>query len=710
MQPGLVFSLNFGLKTLNSSPAFVLNPSNERDIVIDRKTFGILTGLIGLIEMLLLLPALSLGVAGQAKKTLGFEDILSLNRASEVEISPDGRRVVFVVTTWDRENDRFNSDLWVSFDMRESGVRLTFNPKRDDRPRWAPDSMRLAFLSDRGGEASSGAQIQLLNVYAGEPTQLTSHKSPVIDFKWSPDGRFIAFTAEEPKERKFKTPPPVVVDESDSPAQLWVLDPVSKQVSQLTRGSRHITDFNWSPDGARIVYAARASSRLITAPTTEIYVVPTAAGEAPYDTGAAAQITRGNGAESDPQFSPDGKWISYLAHADDDATTGPLRIHLEPLAGGEPRVVARKFDGYIKRYRWVADSQRIVFLAGLGVRAHIFSTGLADLSPQALTRDEGASTDFSITPDGLTLVYVHENPRMPTEIVYLSSRIMIPVLITRLNPQTEPIALGQVETVRWKSNDGTMVEGLLVYPVGYETGIRYPLLTYIHGGPESAYVRGFNADWMSLPQVYAGHGYAVFMPNFRGSSNYGARFSQSNARLAGKVDYEDIVSGIDDLIKRGIADPERLAVAGWSYGAYMSGLLIGRTNRFKCAAFGAGLSNAVSYWGTADIVSQRERLHGGTPWESRRSYEEQSPLTWLRGVRVPVLIFHGEKDERVPLGQSSETYRTLKRLGVTAQLVIYPNEGHILNTPSYQLDKMQREFNWIERYIGNPKPASISGQ
>jgi dipeptidyl aminopeptidase/acylaminoacyl peptidase len=308
-------------------------------------------------------------------------------------------------------------------------------------------------------------------------------------------------------------------------------------------------------------------------------------------------------------------------------------------------------------------------------------------------------TGFSTTPDGLNIAFVHENPRLPGEVALLASRIMVPIFLTQLNPQIEQLAFGQVEPIRWKSTDGTEIEGLLVFPVGYRTGKRYPLVTYIHGGPESAYSRGFNANWSAFPQIYAGHGYAVFLPNFRGSSNYGAKFAQSNARLVGQVDYDDIMSGIDDLIRRGIADENRLAVAGWSYGGYLSGWIIGHTDRFKCAVVGAGLSNAVSYWGTADIVSQRERLHGGTPWEARKMYDEQSPLTFLPQVKTPTLIFHGEKDERVPVGQSLETYRTLKRLGITTQLVIYPDQGHGLRIPSYQLDKIHREFSWIERFL-----------
>src|SRR5262249_32999763 len=343
--------------------------------------------------------------------------------------------------------------------------------------------------------------------------------------------------------------------------------------------------------------------------------------------------------------------------------------------------------------------RRMLFLAASGVNANLYTLGVNDASPTLMTRNEGGTTGFSTTPDGMNIAYVHESPRMPTEVALLNARNMIPILLTRLNPQVESLTLGQVEAVKWNSNDGTEIEGLLIYPVGYQTGKRYPTLTYIHGGPEGAYAKSFNANWSAFPQVYAGAGYAVFMPNFRGSANYGAKFAQSNAKLVGKVDYEDIMSGVDHLIKLGVADENRLAVAGWSYGGYLSAWIIGHTNRFKCAAYGAGLSNAVSYWGTADITSQRERLHGGTPWASRKMFDEQSPLTYLPNAKTPALIFHGEQDERVPLSQSQESYRTLKRVGVPVQLVIYPEQGHGLTVPSYQLDKMRREVAWIEKYV-----------
>ncbi|MEP7339776.1 MAG: S9 family peptidase [Acidobacteriota bacterium] len=637
-------------------------------------------------------------VPAQTKRPMTPEDVIALNRASDAQIAFDSRRVAFVVTSWDRENDRYNSDIWLVNDARDT-VRLTSNPKRDDHPRWSPDLRRIAFLSERG---EGGAQVYLINAQGGEPVPLTSHKSPVLDFEWSPDGRYIAFIAEEPREKP-KTKPPVVADDDYRYAQLWLVEVATQQVKQITKGRQHVAAFNWAWNGQQIVFTARATPKLMDSGTTEVFLMPVNWQAPAVDTTAINPLTKGNGGKSEPRISPDGRWVSYLAHADGDVNAGPDRIHLIAAAGmagsSQPRALAKKFDGYIRSYRWAFDSQRVIFNAGLGVNEQIYTMALGDELPMAMTRSDGVNPSFSMTPDGMNIAFVHENPRQPSEVALLAARIMVPVFLTQLNPQSQEFAIGQVDAIKWKSNDGTEIEGVLVYPVGYQTGKRYPLVTYVHGGPEGAYTKSFNATWGAFPQVYAANGYVVFMPNFRGSSNYGAAFAQSNAKLVGKVDYEDILSGIDDLVKRGIADENRLAVAGWSYGGYMGGWIIGHTNRFKCAAYGAGLSNAVSYWGNADIVAQRERLHGGTPWEARKMFDEQSPLSYLINAKTPTLIFHGEKDERVPLGQSQETYRTLKRLGVTTQLVIYPDQGHGLLVPSYQLDKIRRELAWIEKYL-----------
>ncbi|MFN0125002.1 MAG: S9 family peptidase [Blastocatellia bacterium] len=636
----------------------------------------------------------------QPRRAMTFEDIVSLNRASDAQLSPDIRRVAYVATAWDREADRFNSDIYLaSADFFQPSIRLTFNARRDDQPRWSPDGRRLAFLSER--EGNTGAQIYLLNLGGGEATRLTAHKAAVQNYAWSADGRWIAFLAEEAPatETKPKTKAPVVVDGEYHYAQLWIANPDTGEVKQLTTGRRHIVDFDWSRDGARIVYTARPTPKLADLPGTEIYITQTDQRAAPSDTMQARPLITRPGAESQPRFSPDGQRIAFLATADSDLVTGPERMHLVSSQGGEIAVLAKTFNGYIKTFRWAMDGVRLIFSAGVGVNEHVFSTDISDRGLVPVTNGEGVNTLTSISPDGFQAVFIHENPQMASEVMTISARNPVFFQMTRLNPQCEAYDYGRVDTIRWKSNDGTDIEGLLFYPLGYETGQRYPLLTYIHGGPEGAYVKSFNASWSAFPQVYAGNGYAVFMPNFRGSANYGAKFAQANKLAIGKVDYEDILSGIDDLVKRGVADENRLAIAGWSYGGYMSAWMIGHTQRFKCTAWGAGLSNAVSYWATADIQWSRERLHGGAPWENRKVYDEASPLTYLAQAKTPALIFHGEKDERVPLGQSQENYQTLRRMGVPTQLVIYPEQGHGLLVPSYQLDKMRREFAWIEQYV-----------
>src|SRR5262249_48691836 len=234
------------------------------------------------------------------------------------------------------------------------------------------------------------------NPLGGEPAPLTSHKTPIQSFEWSPDGRFIAFIAEEAREKR-KTKPPVVVDEDHRFAQLWVVDVASQEIRPLTKGSRHITAFNWSPDGSRIVFTARATPKLMDSGTTEVFVTPTSLQGAPYDTAQSKQITQGNGAETEPRFSPDGRWISYLAHADGDTNVGPERIHIVAVTGGEPRVLAENFDGYISSYRWVYDSRRVIFLAGLGVNANLYTMNVSDATPMLMTRNDGVTTGFSMT-------------------------------------------------------------------------------------------------------------------------------------------------------------------------------------------------------------------------------------------------------------------------------------------------------------------------
>ena len=282
-----------------------------------------------------------------------------------------------------------------------------------------------------------------------------------------------------------------------------------------------------------------------------------------------------------------------------------------------------------------------------------------------------------------------------------------PRKLTDVNPQLRDVALGETEVVSWKSSDGTPVEGILLKPVGYQAGMKYPLLVEAHGGPTGASNAGFKANWGSPGQVWAGQGWAVLYPNPRGSTGYGEKFTRANIMDWGGGDYRDIMSGVDDMVKRGIADSTKLAFEGWSYGGYMTAWVVSQTSRFKAARMGAGLSDLQSMYGTTDIPGYIGTFFSGVPTAKTLDfYRARSAITFVDQVTTPLLILHGGSDERVPTGQAMEYFRALKDRGKTVQLVFYPREGHGFSEYYHQLDKMGREMDWIAKYTLGTQPKA----
>ncbi len=623
------------------------------------------------------------------KRPMTPEDVLGLERVSAPQLSPDEQRVVYVVTRAELKDNVQNSDLWlVETRPGAAPARLTYAPKKDQYPRWSPDGKSIAFLSDRDGKM----QVYLLPAAGGEARRLTNSETAVEKLAWAPDGRSLAFLAPEqpsPEEEKRKKEgfDEIVVDKNLRYAQLHRVWVESGKVEPLTRGRLHVVDFAWAPDGRRLAFTARPSPKLAESPATELYMMEV--GSDPR------RVTENNYAERSPQFSPDGRLLAFLSNHGKVPTVGPDAIHILE-SDGRGRVLNPDFPGYITEYEWAADGQSLYFSAGTGVTRRLFRTDVEGRALEDVTKGDVADTAPSVGPS--RVAFVRETAEAPAQ-VFLLGRGEAPRALTAHNPQAAEWQLGRLETIRWKSKDGREIEGLLLYPVGYQPGKRYPLVVSVHGGPEGAYVRSFMATHGEFPHILAARGYACFFPNFRGSSNYGQEFAEANRGDVGGGDYNDIMSGVDYLVERGLADPQRLAVKGWSYGGYMSGWIIGHTDRFRVAVYGAGLSNAISYYGQADIQFSRENLHGGTPWTNWQKWLEQSPLLHLRNAKTPALIFHGEKDDRVPLPQSLETYRALKKYNVPVELVIYPREPHGLGEPKHQLDKIRRELECLDRYL-----------
>jgi dipeptidyl aminopeptidase/acylaminoacyl peptidase len=613
-------------------------------------------------------------------------------------MSPDGTRVAFVVNEWDRREDTFTRELYV-VDVKTGQMSPPTSASGKKRlPRWSPDGKSLAFLADTGGNT----QLQVLRDLHDPPRVIVSPSDSIESFEWSPDGNAIALlgmaAAKIPPGGQTNRKPPVVADEEIEYQRLWIADLATGSLHQVAAGANHVVESSYSPDGRSLACLGQPSPRWPDQTQRGVYIVPVGGGE-------AKRVTEDTPEARDITWSPDGTNLAYLAATEGNPLgVGPPKIHVVPATGGVPRVLAADFDGYIEGLRWSEGGQSLLFSAGVGVGHHLYRIALSGTTPERLTSGDGVYYSMSTDRTGHALAAIFESPSQPPD-VWIRTEIGRPFrALTALNPQVSDWPLGKVETTRWKSSDGQQIEGLVVYPVDYVARRRYPTVLYVHGGPESANMRGFSANWGSLAQVYAGAGFVVFMPNFRGSSNYGGRFALGvggTSIAPEEGSFADCMTGLDHLIAMGIADSERLAIQGWSYGGYFTAWAIGHTTRFKVASEGAGDANLVSYYGTASINPGFDILNEH-PYDDPARWHRLSPLTYVSKVRTPCLILQGEKDQIVPMGQSQEFHKALRHFGVATELVIYPGQPHGLQVPSYQIDKMRRELAWIQKHLASP--------
>jgi dipeptidyl aminopeptidase/acylaminoacyl peptidase len=485
-------------------------------------------------------------------------------------------------------------------------------------------------------------------------------------------------------------------------SHVWVLDVAAKKAKELV----HTTQYTvrgaptWSPDGTRIAY--------LTSPTTLIRDERRAAFIVDAATSRLTRINVSGDVQGTPQWSPDGSTLAlavlsqlHKAHADSmmERELRNSHLNLYDVATGKTRDVASaQFDNSPGNPLWSADGKRIYFTSGDRAWSSAFVFDVATGSYRKLTSKQ-LIRGVSFSKDGARAAMLVETPTEPANIFVGDATFASPKRLTNANPQLANLALGESEVVTWKSSDGQEVEGVLLKPVGYEAGKRYPLLVEPHGGPTGAHTAGFKANWGSPGQYWAGQGWAVLYPNPRGSTNYGEKWMRGNIPDWGGGDYRDIMTGVDALIQRGIADGDKLAVAGWSYGGYMTAWIVSQTPRFKAAMMGAGLSDLTSMYGTTDIPGYIGTFFNGMPTkETLEFYRERSALTYVDKVTTPLLIQHGGNDQRVPIGQPMEFFRALKDRGKIVELVFYPREGHGFSEYYHQIEKVRREFEWINKY------------
>lgn len=619
------------------------------------------------------------------------EKIIGMKRIYGVQLSPDGKKVTYVLRSLDEEEHRFTTDIYVADIKTGKSIQMTHQPKNDSSPRWSPDGSKIGFFSNR----EKRNQIWIISLAGGEAYQLTKLKDGASgSIRWSPDGQKIAFftrreLSEEEEKAKEEKRDEIVVDETMRLNQLAVIDVDSYVVQRLTDGKTYVSDPSWSPDSKKIAFASRPSTDADDIFHSKIFIIKFSGGTPERLTNTKA-IT-----EMSPQWSPDGKHIAFSAGPGYDRWADPDDVYFVPAEGGSPTNLTSQLDRSEYVVRWAKDNRNIVFRFGSKTFTQIGKVDIQTKKIDMLIPKEKILPSISISSALDVMAFVMTDPESPRDLWVSDINLKKPRLLVQSNPDIKKLSLGKTKVIRWKSFDGKTIEGVLVLPVGYKKGQRVPLIVEPHGGPMGARTVAYNPIW----QMFAGAGYAVFAPNFRGSGYHGREFVRANIGDWGGGDYQDIMAGVDYLIKEGIADEKKLGVEGWSYGGFMTNWIITHTDRFKAAVSGAGMSNLESFYGTTDIQGFMEYYHKGFPWSSREIYRRSSPLTSTFKVKTPVLILHGEEDARVPISQSEELYYYLKKSGVTVRFVRYPGEGHGLREPQHQIDRYTRMLDWFNTHI-----------
>lgn len=663
-----------------------------------------------LVAALLVVCSVPPAAAADPPRPLKVDDQFALKQVGDPRLSPDGRWVAYTVSASDLKKDTRDTDIYMAPVGGGQAIRLTTSDKAERAPRFSPDGKWLAFLSGRVGKHS---QVWLMNRSGGEAYALTEFKASVSDLEWSPDSTRLALIVsdvdpDDPGEDQDdkKTAKPIVVKRlqfkrdgegylNDQRSHLYVFDLATKTARQLTSGRFDDSAPAWSPDSATIAFV---SNRTLPDPdrtqNTDLFVV-SAKGGIPRPLAASER------AESSPVFSPDGTQVAFVASGDPkDMWYGANHIGIVPAAGGTPKPLTDGLDRNVAEPRFSKDGANVYFLledGGVQPLARVPAAGgpvarVVDGEREITAYDIGASGD---------IVVLESQQHYPSEISRWSAGSL--TRVTTVNDTfLKGIALGQVQRVEATSADGTRIHGFVTLPPGYRPGAKVPAILRIHGGPTSQYTIAFEWEW----QILAAQGYAVIAANPRGSTGYGTAFSRAIWADWGRKDSDDVLAVVDAVVAKGIADPERLGVGGWSYGGILTDYVIAKTPRFKAATSGASIANVLAGYGT-DHYQYEYEVELGLPWKTRQAWLD---ISWsffdVEKIATPVLYLCGQLDMNVPLLNTEQLYQAVRRINrVPTELVIYPEQWHGIRTPSYQKDRDERYIAWYDRFL---KPAAAA--
>ncbi|WP_040005850.1 S9 family peptidase [Fibrisoma limi] len=642
--------------------------------------------------------------------------MIHYKRVSNPVITEDGKWVTYVVSSprMEGEQSDFLSHIHLVSVDGTIKKQLTAGDKSCTNPRFSPDGQYISFTSGRNGTN----QLYLIRPTGGDAWPITAQSGNIGAYRWSPDGKRIAFIMIDPRtpadekdrlERRDWT----IVDVFRN-AHLYTIDLTQPQdgscpVKQLTNGAFHVTAFNWSPDSRTIAFSHQPVS---WAERWEQQNISTVAA----DSGAVRLLVSTNGADYNPLYSPDGESIAFLSEGGQPdplkkavVTTG---VYLVPAQGGAVRKLATTPDERSTLLGWTPDNRSIVVTEALGTQTGVFLLPATGDGVRALPIPEKGIQQAHFLNRKGDLAYVYETTETPIEVYTASLANPTGHPLTDIHASyAEGQTLARTELMRWKARDGKYtIESLLTYPTNYQSNRRYPLLLMIHGGPlgnwtqtytGANYAPGLTGSSVPYPiQAFAQQGYFVLWANPRGSTGYGHAFRAAVYRNWSEGPYQDLMTGIDKLISTGVVHPDSLVVSGWSYGGYLTALMLTKTNRFKAAMAGAAITNLMSDVGTTDIPYYVAGYFGKDFWNDPTIYAEQSPLFHVKQVQTPTLIIHGSADMRVPPEQGLQFYRALQQLGVPTQMVIYPRQPHAFTEPKFIQNAGERTIEWFNKYLG----------
>jgi dipeptidyl aminopeptidase/acylaminoacyl peptidase len=696
------------------------------------------------------------------RRPMTFLDMQQLGSAGSFTPSPDGRLLLYTVSVPDWKEARRQTDIHLVSLVEGLGStkQLTFTEEKNETsPRWSRDGRFFVFASNRDAPSSSTSRNQLylmrpdggearritnaddgVSTFAfsrdgrwlvyrsgkageeqlyrlpvaaletAEPEQLTKQAAGVGVWEWAPDGRRIYFLTADTvdldeklrREKKFT----VTIRNMETPlSSLWALDLEPVRVTRLTRDTTiTVTSFTIADDARWVGFRGISADRYrrnITEQNinSDLFLLDATSGQ-------IERLTNNEEVgENGPSFSPDGRWVAFAAP--DDLTKYSMkntRVYIRPVTdrGGQWRKLGGTFDGDVSIGFWSKDGRTIYFGEGVRATNQLLALDVEKNTVRQLT-DVQASLSVNRDSDSGVLLLSYSDGATPQTLFTVASvdRIADRAAwrqLTDINPEVRGFALGDQEEITWRSKDGKMVGGVLVKPVGYQAGRRYPLIVAIHGGPASADVLNFNGGYGS--QVYAGAGYVVLRPNYRGSTNYGEAHKTGIVGNYFPPGFDDIMSGVDHLIAQGIADPERMGALGWSAGGHWSNWILTHTDRFQAISSGAGTSNWISMYAQSDVQRNRQFYLGNNlPYDDFEAYWNQSPLKYIRNAKTPTMIHVVEGDPRVPSPQSVELHMALKKVGVPTELFMYPGDTHGIPDPRNQLVKSVSEMAWMDYYV-----------